>query len=147
MKQLPEMRNVFLNAVELVFIPKQIARQFVLAVALKTSMVRSSCESLCESHLHLGLSSALMFQAINTVLSRSLRIKLVTSSDPSPPMCQQTHDSFVSFTRNNMWPNPKTSGWISRNKLTVFKDMISGGRRRSAPCMKATRSKPVLINL
>jgi hypothetical protein len=46
MTQLPEIRSFFLNAAELVFIPKQIARQFVLAVALKTSMVRSSCESL-----------------------------------------------------------------------------------------------------
>lgn len=46
MTQLPEIRRFFFNAAELVFIPKQIARQFVLAVALKTSMVRSSCESL-----------------------------------------------------------------------------------------------------
>ena len=38
------MREVFLNIVELVFIPKQMARQFVLVVALKTSMVCSGAE-------------------------------------------------------------------------------------------------------
>ena len=35
----PEMRRVVLEALDMVFIPKQIASQFVLAVALETSMV------------------------------------------------------------------------------------------------------------
>ena len=36
---LPEMKRVLLEALDMVFVPKQIARQFVLAVALETSMV------------------------------------------------------------------------------------------------------------
>jgi hypothetical protein len=36
---LPEMKRVVLEALDMVFIPKQIASQFVLAVALETSMV------------------------------------------------------------------------------------------------------------
>lgn len=38
---LPEMKRVLLEALDMVFIPKEIGRQFVLAVALETSMVRS----------------------------------------------------------------------------------------------------------
>ena len=36
---LPEMKKGLLEALDLVFIPRQIATQFVLAVALETSMV------------------------------------------------------------------------------------------------------------
>jgi hypothetical protein len=36
---LPEMKKGLLEALDLVFTPKQIASQFVLAVALETSMV------------------------------------------------------------------------------------------------------------
>jgi hypothetical protein len=36
---LPEMKRVLLEALDMVFIPKQVGRQFVLAVALETSMV------------------------------------------------------------------------------------------------------------
>jgi hypothetical protein len=36
---LPEMKKSLLEALDLIFIPKQIASQFVLAVALETSMV------------------------------------------------------------------------------------------------------------
>ena len=46
MTHFPGMRKGVLNIVELVFIPKQMARQFVLAVALKTSMVCSRAEFL-----------------------------------------------------------------------------------------------------
>jgi hypothetical protein len=37
---LPEMKKSLLEALDLVFIPKQIACQLVLAVALETSVVR-----------------------------------------------------------------------------------------------------------
>lgn len=44
------MKKVFLEALDLVFIPKQIASQVVLAVALETSMVRSLDELLATVH-------------------------------------------------------------------------------------------------
>ena len=39
MAHLPEMKRGLLDALDVVFIPKQIARQFVLAVALESGMV------------------------------------------------------------------------------------------------------------
>lgn len=43
MAHLPEMKRGLLEALDVVFIPKQIGRQFVLAVALESGLV--SCDN------------------------------------------------------------------------------------------------------
>ena len=41
-RNLPEMRKAVLDTLQIVFMPKEIATQLVLAIALQTSMVRNT---------------------------------------------------------------------------------------------------------
>ena len=81
-----------------------------------------------------------------TIFHRSPLIKYGASSDPLPPVSRLIHVLFASFISNSECLNPKTSGWISRNKLTVFKEMTYGGRKRRVHYMKAKGFNPVLMN-